>query len=102
MFFIGPIIGLFVDVYGPRRVLIPAAALTVFGCAILGSCKTYWQVFLAQGVAYGLGASGLFLPGLLTVGLWFEKRKGLALGVVSTGGSLGRSLLCQPSCSFQP
>jgi MFS family permease len=49
------------------------------------------QIFLAQGVGFGLAASGLFSCGIVSVGQWFHKRKALALGLVLMGSSTGIS-----------
>ena len=63
IFFMSQINGILIDMYGPRAVSIPAAILEVVGLATLGSCTKYYQYFLAQGVAFGIGAAGLFVPG---------------------------------------
>ena len=56
---------------------------------MLSLSTKYWQVLLSQGVVYGIGAAGLFLPGMVTSGQWFARRRGLALGIVASGSSVG-------------
>jgi hypothetical protein len=52
-------------------------------------CKTYWQVFLAQGLAGGIGLGILFLPALAVVPHWFQRRRALATGIIISGSSVG-------------
>lgn len=63
--------------------------LVVFGMMMLSLCTQYWQVFLAQGLAVGLGLGCLFLPSVAVLAHYFSKKKSTALGIASAGGSLG-------------
>jgi MFS family permease len=56
---------------------------------MLSLSSAYYQIFLTQGVGFGIAASGLFSCGIVSVGQWFHKRKALALGVVLAGSSTG-------------
>jgi len=51
--------------------------------------KEYYQLLLAQGICSPLGASLVFSPALSCVATWFDKRRALAFGIVSSGSSLG-------------
>jgi MFS family permease len=56
---------------------------------MLSLSTTYWQVFLSQGVCMGLGAGLLYIPSLALVGVWFSKKRALALGIVMSGIAVG-------------
>jgi MFS family permease len=56
---------------------------------MLSLCTEYYQIFFAQGVGFGIAASGLFSCATTSTGQWFHKRKALALGVVLAGSSTG-------------
>ncbi|EKM55121.1 uncharacterized protein PHACADRAFT_255517 [Phanerochaete carnosa HHB-10118-sp] len=74
---------------------VPLAVSSVFLVAatfLVAQCKEYWQFLLCQGFAVGLGAGVIFGPLLGVVAHWFKRRKGLALGVVAVGSSLGGTL----------
>ncbi|KAJ7628890.1 major facilitator superfamily domain-containing protein [Roridomyces roridus] len=69
----------------------------------------YYQVFLAQGVASGIGQSLLFLPSLSIIGQHFKRHRALATGVGVSGASFGgviwpillNQLVNQRGTSFQ-
>lgn len=49
----------------------------------------YYQLLLSQGICAALGASLVFHTGLLSASTWFKTRRGLALGIVASGSSVG-------------
>jgi MFS family permease len=81
--------GRLIDVYGTKHIAIPCTLLCTFCVAMLALSTTYVQIFMSQGIGFGLGASGLFTCGIVSIGQWFTKRKALALGVVLSGSSVG-------------
>jgi MFS family permease len=63
--------------------------LVVFGMMMTSLATTYWQIFLAQGLCVGLGASCLFLPSVAIVATYFSTKRALAIGISAAGGSIG-------------
>ena len=60
---------------------------------LLGTVEHLWSACLFFGLA-GLGATGLWVPIITLVQRWFAyQRKGLALGVLSTGYGLGFAVM---------
>lgn len=63
--------------------------LVVFGMMTTSLATSYYQFMLAQGVCAGLGMSMMLIPAVGMPSVWFEKRRGLAVGIVTAGSSIG-------------
>ncbi|OAA82345.1 Major facilitator superfamily domain, general substrate transporter [Akanthomyces lecanii RCEF 1005] len=85
----GPIVGMLFDKYGPRYLLLAGTLMHVFGIMMASISTQYWQILLAQGVCSGIGVSAVFQPPLSCVAGYFNKRRGAAFGILSTGASVG-------------
>jgi len=85
----GPIVGKAYDTYGPRPLLLVGTFLHVFGLMMASISTTYYQFLLSQGVCSAIGVACIFQPGLNTMVGWFNKKRGMAYGILSTGSSLG-------------
>lgn len=89
LFMFGPLIGKQIDTYGHRKIMISFSVMAVFAVCMLSLCTKYWQVLLAQGFAFGFATSGLSMPAMTLATQWFSTKRGLAVGIVSGGSSLG-------------
>ncbi|KAH6887048.1 monocarboxylate permease [Thelonectria olida] len=72
-----------------RLLLIVGSLMVVFGHMMLSLCTEYWHALLAQGFCVGIGAGLLFVPTVSLIPTWFNTRIGLAVGIASSGSSLG-------------
>ncbi|KAI0856690.1 major facilitator superfamily domain-containing protein [Xylaria cubensis] len=61
----------------------------VIGIFLMSISTKYWQLFLTQGVLSGTGAGIYFTPAISLVNTYFDKRRGLAVGLATTGNSVG-------------
>lgn len=93
------------DNFGPKYLLIVGTCLHVFGLMMASLSTEYYQFLLSQGVCSPIGASMLFFPAMTTLISWFLRRRALAFGVMTAGGSLGGVVfpvsLLLPHCRIQ-
>ena len=73
-----------------QLLLIVGILISVFGMMMLSLCHTYWQFFLAQAIVVGLGFGFVFTPASAIVPLWFSTRTSFAVGIATTGSSIGK------------
>ena len=72
-----------------RLLLFSGSFLVVSGFMMLSLCKEYWQALLAQGFCIGIGGGLLFTPTVSLIPTYFSTKIGLAVGIASSGASLG-------------
>ncbi|KAI0154466.1 MFS general substrate transporter [Xylariaceae sp. FL1272] len=72
-----------------RLLLVIGTIGVVLGNMFLSLCQEWWQVLLAQGFFMGLGAGCLFIPVVSILPTYFCSRLALAVGIASSGSSLG-------------
>ncbi|KAJ1307958.1 hypothetical protein OPQ81_002035 [Rhizoctonia solani] len=93
VFFPGLIVGRLFDLGYFRIPQITASIVLVGGTFLSAECKEYWQFLLCQGVGIGFASGFLFGPAIAVVSHWFQKRRGLAFGVIASGASIGGTVI---------
>jgi MFS family permease len=85
-----PIQGLLVDRFGSRKVILPSLLLFSAGLMLLYFLPAQLGIFYLAWALIAATSAGL-LPGsfLRVAGSWFDKRLGLAMGVVNSGIGFG-------------
>ena len=87
--FAAPLIGWWIDRYGPRRVILIGAVLTAASYLLLATTSELWQWFVYQSINAVFRQMMFFIPFQALISRWFERRRGLAVGMLGTGFSLG-------------
>jgi len=80
----GVLMGWVAERVGPARVAAFGAVMVALGMAV-ASGGTAWQLLLGHGIVGFLGLSGLLAPLITLVSRWFDRRRGTALALVSSG-----------------
>jgi len=84
-----PFVGRLVDRYGVKRVIINGALIAGAGFVLLSSMDELWQFYVGYAlVGVGLSAEG-YIPASAVISNWFKKRRGLSVGIMSTGIGVG-------------
>lgn len=91
---VSPLLGRWIDRFGPRRIILPC--MTVFGCSIASLALLrpgIWQ-FYATCIVLGLVGNGAaHLAYSRSISTWFQQRLGTALAFVMLGAGLGAMIL---------
>ncbi len=83
--FVGPIF----DAYGVNTLCLIGSSIYCFSLMMVSLCTEYYQFMLALGVGCGIGTSLLATPMISIVSHWFLRKRGMALGTATVGGSIG-------------
>jgi MFS family permease len=85
----GPLIGWLADRINPKKMMMAGAAVTGLAWLALSRASSFAEFFAINGL-FGIcvGAS-TFIPSSLVIANWFEQRRGLAMGIAFSGGTLG-------------
>jgi sugar phosphate permease len=88
-----PVVGSVTDRFGPRRVLGVSALLLGLALAGYGLMRSLWH-FYALSLLLGVALTGLGdIPVGAVASRWFDRGRGLALGVVYLGSNLGGAIV---------
>lgn len=87
---LSPVVGILVDRWGPRRVMLGGACLLGGACALSSRIDSLLSLYLVTGVlaACGLCAVSWVPSGALIAG-WFTERRGSMLGLAFSGMGAG-------------
>jgi MFS family permease len=86
----GIVAGRLLDRVAPRWIATAGAAAGAAGLLLCTAARTPVELYLAYGVLYGLGSAWTgTVPVSSSVGKWFDRRRGLAIGISSMGVSFG-------------
>jgi sugar phosphate permease len=88
-----PLVGIVFDRSGPRGLLLFASVCAGAGLLLVSRANglaSFIAAFLLVAVGLGIWASG---TGPAAAGLWFSRRRGLAMGVIIGGSSIGGLLV---------
>ncbi len=84
----GLLMGRLANTYGVRLTVITGSVMIAIGLCI-SSLGEPWQLYVGHGLFMGLlGNAGLNAPLFVYVSRWFDRRRGSALALISSGGYL--------------
>ena len=81
--------GYLTDRLGARKVISCFCIILGVGTFLMGTVQNFWQACIFYGIV-GMGGAAMWTPIVTLVQRWFFiKKKGMALGILSTGFGLG-------------
>jgi len=91
-----PFVGRLTDRYGPRRVIISGAIALGISFSMLSLSSALWQLYLLYACVGVAAATCSEIPVSAAVSNWFEKKRGIAMGITTSGIGFG-GLFLAPS-----
>lgn len=90
----GPFMAALLNVMGLRKMMLMSMATLLIGMLLTFIMQQAWQLIIIWGIIIGLGSS-LFLTVLspYVANHWFEKRRGLAVGILTASTATGQLIL---------
>lgn len=89
----GIVTGYLSDRFSTRPVVLVGMLCLGGSLMLLATQNALWQFYLYYCLLGGFGSAALDAPLLACVGSWFERNKGLALGLATAGRALGQGLV---------
>ena len=81
------------DRIGATKIAFIGTGAMSAGLAMLQWQNDLWSIYLLYFLIGAAGFACLFTPLLALSGLWFNQRKGLAIGIVTAGGAIGQGIV---------
>ena len=91
---ISPLLGRWIDRFGPRRIIL--ICMTIYGCAIVSLSLLrlgLWQFYMTCFALGLVGNGAAHLAYSRSISTWFRRRLGTALAFVMVGAGLGAMIL---------
>jgi MFS family permease len=85
--------GMLADRWGPRLVCMTGMVFIAMGLFLTSLAQSLTTVYLSYGLLVGLGIAFVYTPSIASVQPWFNKRRGLASGIASSGVGAGTLIL---------
>ena len=81
------------DRYGPKVVVLLMGIFTGLSLVLTSQVNALWQIFLTYSLLLAMGTGPLYVVPMSAVSRWFDKKRGLALGLSSLGIGLGMVIM---------
>lgn len=88
-----PISGYLGDRFGARRMMLAGVIMYGTGMVALGFIEEVWQLFLIYSVFMSATATVAMVPLMAAISGWFQRRMGVAIGIMWAVGGIGAAVL---------
>lgn len=92
---LAPFVGAITDKFGPRIAAASGGFCLGASMILMSQIHAIWELYVYYALFLGFGIASVYAPMLATVSQYFRVKRGLAIGVASTGVG-GGSLLMSP------
>ncbi|KAF9106228.1 hypothetical protein BGX29_010101 [Mortierella sp. GBA35] len=88
-YFAGFISGASADRFGYRTTALLGTGVMALALLLASFANHVWQLYLTQGVLFGIGASLVYYPAIGAPSHWFDTKRGFALGLAALVDAVG-------------
>ena len=81
------------DRYGPRLVVLLMGIFAGLSLVLTSQTNALWQLFITYSLLLAMGTGPIYVVPMSAVSRWFDKKRGLALGLASVGIGLGTMIM---------
>jgi len=92
--------GWVIDRYGPRVAFSIMGFFVGLSMILTGRTTSSWQLFITYSLLLAMGAGASYVVNTSTILHWFDKKRGLALGLAGSGGGLGVAFIAPLAAYF--
>ena len=88
----GIMLGRWSDRVGAMKPVVLGAIILGFGFLVASAAGSLWQFAIAQGFLVGVGCAATFSPLIADTSRWFDRRRGIAVGIFASGNYLAGAI----------
>jgi len=88
----GILLGRWSDRVGAMKPVVVGALILGCGFLVASAVGSLWQFAIVQGFLVGVGCSATFSPLLADTSRWFDRRRGIAVGIFASGNYLAGAI----------
>lgn len=81
------------DRYGPRIIFFLMGLFITLSLILTSQTNSVWQLFITFSLLLSLGMGATYVVVMSTISRWFDKKRGLAVGITGAGGGLGQVVM---------
>ncbi|KAF9286841.1 hypothetical protein BGZ74_001214 [Mortierella antarctica] len=85
--------GIIADRFGFRGTALCGTVVMTISLVLASFSTKIWHLYMTQGVLFGIGASMIYYPGVAVPSQYFNRRRGLAMGIAVSGSGAGGFVL---------
>jgi len=89
----GPIASSLTNQFGCRTVTIAGSLLAAAGMALSVTAQSVTVLYFTVGICTGLGFGLIYLPAIVSVSVYFEKKRAFATGIAVCGSGVGTFIM---------
>ena len=93
------ITGLALDRYGPKTVVLIMGIFAGLSLLLTSQTTSVWQLFVTYSVLLSIGIGPAYVVLSSTISRWFDKKRGIALGISGAGLGLG-TIVISPLATY--